>query len=68
MCRHAHKMEEFKRQLELEYSPGTSPAAGGEQTQTYTDPSDGTVYEWDNEKRAWFPKVLRQHQAFHVMI
>jgi RNA recognition motif-containing protein len=50
-------MEEFKRQLELEYSPGTSPAAGGEQTQTYTDPSDGTVYEWDNEKRAWFPKI-----------
>ena len=23
----------------------------------YTDP-DGTQYEWDDEKRAWFPKVL----------
>ena len=23
----------------------------------YTDP-DGTEYEWDDEKRAWFPKVL----------
>ena len=24
---------------------------------TYEDPNDGTVYEWDEEKRAWFPKV-----------
>lgn len=24
---------------------------------TYTDPNDGTVYEWHEEKRAWFPKV-----------
>ena len=24
---------------------------------TYVDPSDGTVYEWDGEKRGWFPKV-----------
>ena len=23
----------------------------------YKDPTDGTVYEWDAEKRAWFPKV-----------
>uniref|UniRef100_A0A1B6CZN8 RRM domain-containing protein n=2 Tax=Clastoptera arizonana TaxID=38151 RepID=A0A1B6CZN8_9HEMI len=26
-------------------------------THTYTDPSDGTVYLWDKEKSAWFPKV-----------
>ena len=26
-------------------------------THTYQDPNDGTVYEWDAEKRAWFPKV-----------
>lgn len=25
---------------------------------TYTDPNDGTVYEWDQEKRGWIPKVL----------
>ena len=25
---------------------------------TCTDPSDGTVYEWDKEQKAWFPKVL----------
>ncbi|CAH1226306.1 HTATSF1 [Branchiostoma lanceolatum] len=24
---------------------------------TYTDPDDGTVYEWDQEKLAWFPKI-----------
>jgi len=23
----------------------------------YEDPNDGTIYEWDAEKRAWFPKV-----------
>ncbi len=28
------------------------------QSYTYKDPNDGTVYEWDEEKRAWFPKVF----------
>lgn len=27
-------------------------------THTYTDPNDGSVYMWDREKSAWFPKVL----------
>ncbi|KAL5457638.1 hypothetical protein EMCRGX_G034921 [Ephydatia muelleri] len=26
-------------------------------TATYVDPTDNTVYEWDEEKRAWFPKI-----------
>ncbi|XP_017305214.1 HIV Tat-specific factor 1 homolog isoform X2 [Diaphorina citri] len=26
-------------------------------THTYTDSTDGTVYIWDKEKNAWFPKV-----------
>lgn len=26
-------------------------------TKTYTDPSDGTVFEWDIEKKAWFPRL-----------
>ncbi|XP_049840156.1 HIV Tat-specific factor 1 homolog [Schistocerca gregaria] len=26
-------------------------------THTYTDPTDGSVYIWDREKNAWFPKV-----------
>lgn len=24
---------------------------------TYKDPSDGTIFEWDEEKKAWFPKL-----------
>ena len=24
---------------------------------TYTDPADGTVFEWDEDKKAWFPKL-----------
>ena len=24
---------------------------------TYTDPNDGTVYEWDEKRRGWMPKV-----------
>lgn len=35
-------------------------------THTYTDTTDGTVYFWDKEKNAWFPKVdddfLAQYQ------
>ena len=23
----------------------------------YKNPNDGTEYEWDEQKRAWFPKV-----------
>lgn len=30
-------------------------------TQTYTDPADGTVYIWDREKNAWFPKVNNRY-------
>lgn len=29
----------------------------GSHPYTYTDPEDGTVYDWDHEKKAWFPKV-----------
>lgn len=58
---HAHSiiaMEDFKFQLEAEKESSTKGQVeeeGG--LATYTDPTDGTVYEWDNEKRAWFPKV-----------
>nr|XP_060612406.1 HIV Tat-specific factor 1 [Anolis sagrei ordinatus] len=30
---------------------------------TYTDPADGTEYEWDRQKRAWFPKVTEDFLA-----
>lgn len=38
-------------------------------TQTYTDPADGTVYIWDREKNAWFPKVLyRKYKCIQYTI
>lgn len=34
---------------------------------TYLDPSDGTVYQWDPEKRGWFPKVDDDFLAAYQM-
>ena len=45
--------EEFERQLAME----KEEARKQEQGYIYTDPNDGTVYEWDDEKQAWFPRV-----------
>lgn len=36
-------------------------------THTYTDPSDGSVYFWDKEKNAWFPKVDDDFMARYQM-
>jgi len=36
-------------------------------TQTYTDPADGTVYIWDREKNAWFPKVHYNDYYFNYI-
>ncbi|XP_064422632.1 HIV Tat-specific factor 1 isoform X2 [Latimeria chalumnae] len=30
---------------------------------TYTDQSDGTEYEWDHDKKAWFPKLTEDFLA-----
>lgn len=35
-----------------------------EERQTYVDPTDGTVYEWDREKQGWFPKVFKNLMLF----
>lgn len=36
-------------------------------THTYTDPSDGSVYFWEKEKNAWFPKVIiGKHLKFRL--
>lgn len=49
---------EFHEQLRLQQLYGGSrEEGGGEDPNTYVDPEDGTVYDWDHEKRAWFPKV-----------
>lgn len=36
-------------------------------THTYTDPNDGSVYFWDKEKNAWFPKVDEDFMAQYQM-
>ncbi|XP_033227268.1 HIV Tat-specific factor 1 homolog [Belonocnema kinseyi] len=36
-------------------------------THTYTDPSDGSVYMWDRKKHAWFPKVDDDFMARYQM-
>ncbi|XP_028412564.1 HIV Tat-specific factor 1 homolog [Dendronephthya gigantea] len=33
----------------------------------YTDPNDGTQYEWDDQKRAWFPKIDEDFIAVYQM-
>ncbi|XP_037604027.1 HIV Tat-specific factor 1 [Sebastes umbrosus] len=35
----------------------------GSDPNNYTDPEDGTVYEWDHEKKAWFPKITEDFIA-----
>lgn len=44
-----------KKIVRQDMSKGTYGTDGS--TLTYTDPADGTVYLWDKEKSAWFPKV-----------
>lgn len=36
---------------------------GGSDPFTYTDPEDGTVYDWDHNKKAWFPKITEDFLA-----
>ena len=50
----ATEEDDFERQLQLEKEEQYKQ----EQGYTYTDPNDGTVYDWDTEKQAWFPKVI----------
>ena len=47
---------------EKNYKSASSAADGAiygfeNDTHTRTDPTDGTVYLWDKDKNAWFPKV-----------
>lgn len=52
----AEANKEFMEQLRLQELYG-QPNEDGSDPFTYTDPEDGTVYDWDHEKKAWFPKV-----------
>lgn len=42
---------------------GQRNADGSSDPYTYTDPEDGTVYDWDHEKKAWFPKITEDFLA-----
>ena len=48
--------KEFMEQLRMQELYGRRNEDGSDPN-TYTDPEDGTVYDWDPEKKAWFPKV-----------
>jgi len=54
-------LEELKEQAK------SAESRNEDETQTYVDPSDGTVYEWDAEKRGWFPKVDEDFIAAYQM-
>lgn len=55
--------DEFQHQLELEKAEQERQQSGGSDPYTYVDPNDGTVYEWDHEKHAWFPKLTEDFLA-----
>ena len=49
---------EFQLQAEQRYTGAAAGAAGGGPSSTYVDPTDGTVYEWDERQKGWVPKVF----------
>uniref|UniRef100_A0A8C4SNY0 17S U2 SnRNP complex component HTATSF1 n=1 Tax=Erpetoichthys calabaricus TaxID=27687 RepID=A0A8C4SNY0_ERPCA len=52
------KNKEFYEQLRLEELYGENRSdPDKENPYTYVDPEDGTVYDWDHDKKAWFPKI-----------
>ena len=48
--------KEFLEELKEQAKSAESRAENDELT--YVDPSDGTVYEWDSDKKGLFPKVF----------
>ncbi|XP_061658543.1 HIV Tat-specific factor 1 [Syngnathoides biaculeatus] len=54
--------KDFEEQLRLQelYS---RKSQDGSDPFTYTDPDDGTVYDWDHDKKAWFPKITEDFMA-----
>uniref|UniRef100_A0AAY4B025 17S U2 SnRNP complex component HTATSF1 n=1 Tax=Denticeps clupeoides TaxID=299321 RepID=A0AAY4B025_9TELE len=54
--------KEFHEQLRLQQLYGEKKPEGAD-PYTYVDPDDGTVYDWDHEKKAWFPKITDDFMA-----
>ena len=50
---------EFQLRAEQEFKATQQLQQGirNEGSGTYVDPRDGTVYEWDPQRKGWFPKV-----------
>ncbi|VDL24980.1 unnamed protein product [Hymenolepis diminuta] len=49
--------EEFEDQFRLQEEAAKREAAAAKSTKKTRVDADGTVMEWDEEKRAWFPKI-----------
>lgn len=52
-------MDDFEYQLRAEQDEREGKPREVATTKTYVDPNDGTVYEWDEGKNGWFPKVYK---------
>lgn len=48
---------QLRSEKELKTTQQLQQGNRGEGSGTYVDPADGTVYEWDPQRRGWFPKV-----------
>ncbi|KAM8952717.1 17S U2 SnRNP complex component HTATSF1 [Pelodytes ibericus] len=55
---------EFYEQLRLQKLYSEREAQGSQEAFTYKD-HDGTEYEWDLEKKAWFPKITEDFLAMY---
>lgn len=55
--------DELEYQLQAEQREKDKIAAG----HYYTDPNDGTCYEWDETQRAWFPRITEDFLAAYQM-
>lgn len=55
----ASELDDFEYQLRAEKSYPVAASSIPAPSTTYVDPSDGTVYEWVDEQKGWFPKVSR---------
>ncbi|XP_077141399.1 17S U2 SnRNP complex component HTATSF1 [Ranitomeya variabilis] len=57
--------EAFHEQLRLQQLYGNRENEDGQDPYTFKDPSDGTEYEWDLDKKAWFPKITEDFLAMY---
>lgn len=50
--------EDFEFQLRAQQGYARPLQQPANSAATYVDPTDGTVYEWDEKQKGWVPKVL----------